>query len=493
MKRKISHLALDLGASSGRGIVGDFDGERLSLSEVHRFENIPYTDAVGSMRWDLGMLFDGCRQAISRASERDDRPTTLGIDTWGVDYGLLDSDGRLLGDPMHYRDPRCAGAPEYFSRLMPLPELYELTGIQSLDFNSVYQLAADRRDRPEVLSRARRALFIPDLLGYMLSGREACEYTIASTSALLDARTREFSPEILSALGLTREFFAPMVYPAEKLGRVLPEYAAYPLSLISVASHDTASAVLSVPAARGEDFLYISSGTWSLMGAELDAPIITPESRRLNCTNEGGFGGSIRFLKNIMGLWLLQESRRQWRREGQTLGFSELSAAAEHEPICRTLIAPDLKALSYAGDIPSRIREAAAASGEAIPEGVGATVRTIFDSLALCYRATAEKIASLCQKRFTAINIVGGGAKDAVLNQTVADATGMSVIAGPFEATSIGNISAALIASGELSDIWQAREVIRRSFETHIFEPRVERTAVYDDAYERFWRLTDKH
>ena len=309
MSKTLDFLGIDLVASSGRGIVGSFDGEKLSLREVHRFPNEPQM-LNGRFTWDILRLFAESKNAIRAAGGGELR--SIGIDTWGVDYGLIDSRGRLLANPVHYRDRRTEGVIREFDRVMTREKLYGITGIQLLDFNTVYQLYAERRDG--TVGDAKRMLFIPDLLGYFLTGEQACEYTIASTGALLDAARRDFSPEILSALGLDRSFFARLVSPGTPLGGLLPDVAAEVggcrAGVVSIASHDTASAVLAVPAKKNEKFIYISSGTWSLLGTELDEPIMNSDTLARNFTNEGGVGGKIRFLKNIMGLWLLQESRR---------------------------------------------------------------------------------------------------------------------------------------------------------------------------------------
>lgn len=490
MSKTLDFLGIDLGASSGRGIVGSFDGEKLSLREVHRFPNEPQM-LNGRFTWDILRLFAESKNAIRAAGGGELR--SIGIDTWGVDYGLIDSRGRLLANPVHYRDRRTDGVIREFDRVMTREKLYSITGIQLLDFNTVYQLYAERRDG--TVGDAKRMLFIPDLLGYFLTGEQACEYTIASTGALLDAVRRDFSPEILSALGLDRSFFAPLVSPGTPLGGLLPDVAAEVggcrAGVVSIASHDTASAVLAVPAKKNEKFIYISSGTWSLLGTELDEPVMNSDTLARNFTNEGGVGGKIRFLKNIMGLWLLQESRRQWRREGRgedEIGFDALSTAASAAPSCRSLIDPDDPVFSTPGDMPGRIAEYCLATGQYVPATPGETVRVIFDSLALCYRRTINGVASLCNITPTAINIVGGGSKDTLLNRITADICGLPVVAGPFEATAVGNIAVQLMACGEAASADEAREIVRRSFPTEVYYPS-SGTSDFDEAYVRFDRL----
>lgn len=491
-KHTKNFLGIDLGASSGRGIVGSYDGERLALAEVHRFPNEPQM-LCGRFTWDILRLYAETKNAIRAAA---DLPlVSMGIDTWGVDYGLLDDGGRLISDPVHYRDRRTEGImPAFGENIMPNDRLYGITGIQQLGFNTVYQLYADMRDG--TLRGAKRALFIPDLLCYFLTGRQACEYTIASTGALVDAAARDISKEILSAMGLERGFLAPLVTPGTPLGTLRDDVAAEVgvrgLQVVSIASHDTASAVLAVPVKKDERFIYISSGTWSLLGTELPSPVISPETLARNFTNEGGVGGRIRFLKNIMGLWLLQESRRQWKREGRAdteISFDALSAAAKDIPACFALIDPDDPCFAAPGDMPRRIAEYCRRTAQRVPETPGEIVRVIYDSLALCYRRTIELISRLCGFRPSAVNIVGGGSRDALFNSIIADICELPVVAGPTEATAIGNISVQLMAAEGISAD-EARELVRVSFPTEGYEPTAPRGS-YDDAYSRFCLMVE--
>lgn len=475
-------LGIDLGASSGRGILGSFDGERLKLDEISRFTNTPVTSR-GMLCWDFSALLRDVRAAAEAGAAGG--ALSAGIDTWGVDYGYISREGELIAPPAHYRDGRTDGIRVYFERSMPGDRLYGITGIQSMNFNTVYQLAADVRDRPELPGKAYKMLFMPDLFGFFLTGETACEYTIASTGALLDASTRDLSDEVLAAAGVGRSLFAPVIQPGRVLGSHVTE-AGRALKVINVASHDTASAVLSVPtAAAPGDFVYISSGTWSLMGTELTSPRIDADSRRMNWTNEGGVFGTVRFLKNIMGLWLLQESRRQWEREGKKYTFDELSSAAEAAMPFGSLIDPDAPEFASPGDLPGRIAAFCARTGQTVPETPGECVRIIFDSLALCYRRTLENLAAQTGKRPSAINIVGGGSKDVTLNRLTADVSGLPVLAGPSEATAAGNILMQLISLGEISGLAEARAVVASSFETREFLPDPSRE-IYDRAYERF-------
>lgn len=487
-------LAIDLGASSGRGIIGKFDGEKFTLEENHRFASEPVTVA-GSFNWDILRIFHEIKLAINKCALSDDRDiATIGIDTWGVDYGLLDKKGKLLTNPVHYRDARTVGIKEYAEQFMPKEKLYEITGLQFCDFNTVWQLAAELRDNPELVAAADKMLFIPDLLNYFLTGRMQTEYTIASTSALLDARTRRWSPEVVKAFGIPERLLTNIVEPGTVVGPLLPslidELGDIRANVVNVASHDTASAVVAVPAVKGQDFIFISSGTWSLMGTETNTPIITPASLKYNFTNEGGIDGTIRFLKNIMGLWIEQESRRQWIREGTKFSFDELSDAAMASKPCQCIINPDDPAFGVPGNLPKAIREYCAKTGQHVPENNGEIVRAIFDSLALRYKWAVNAIDDMKGTRIPFINIVGGGTKERPLCQLCADACERPVYAGPVEATAIGNIAVQAISTGAIKDLSEAREVVRRSFPIEEFQPKGDK-AMWDDAYARFLKLIE--
>ena len=484
-------LAIDLGASSGRGIIGKFDGEKITLEEIHRFSNDPVMLPTG-FYWDtLRILFE-IKTAILNASHAGG-VDTIGIDTWGVDYGYLDKNGALLSNPYNYRDVRTEGIQEYvFEKYAPLSEIYGVTGIQSLNLNSIYQIAADLRDHPWVVENAETMLFMPDLLGYMLTGEKKTEYTIASTGAVLDAEKRDYAKDLLAKFGFPEKLLCEVVEPGTELGALLPnieeETGNTGAKVIKVASHDTASAVLAVPA-ENEDFLYISSGTWSLMGIESKTPVINELSAKYNFTNEGGVFGTIRILKNIMGLWIEQESRRQWTREGTKYSFDELSAMALASKPFQCFIDPDDQIFATAGNMPRRIREYCEKTGQHVPETVGEIVRCIFESLALRYRWTAEKLEELTGRTYPVINIVGGGTKEEMLSQFTADASHRKVCAGPVEATALGNIAMQCIASGEIKDMWEARRIIRNSTDIREYAPDMENAAAWDEAYARFLKI----
>ena len=484
-------LAIDLGASSGRGIIGKFDGEKITLEEIHRFSNDPVMLPTG-FYWDtLRILFE-IKTAILNASHAGG-VDTIGIDTWGVDYGYLDKNGALLSNPYNYRDVRTEGIQDYvFEKYAPLSEIYGVTGIQSLNLNSIYQIAADLRDHPWVVENAETMLFMPDLLGYMLTGEKKTEYTIASTGAVLDAEKRDYAKDLLAKFGFPEKLLCEVVQPGTELGALLPnieeETGNTGAKVIKVASHDTASAVLAVPA-ENEDFLYISSGTWSLMGIESKTPVINELSAKYNFTNEGGVFGTIRILKNIMGLWIEQESRRQWTREGTKYSFDELSEMALASKPFQCFIDPDDQLFATAGNMPRRIREYCEKTGQHVPETVGEIVRCIFESLALRYRWTAEKLEELTGRTYPVINIVGGGTKEEMLSQFTADASHRKVCAGPVEATALGNIAMQCIASGEIKDMWEARRIIRNSTDIKEYAPDMENAAAWDEAYARFLKI----
>lgn len=483
-------LAIDLGASSGRGIVGAFDGEKLTLRENHRFSNDP-VNLCGRLYWDILRIFHEIKLSVQKTVLDGDAVSSIGIDTWGVDYGLLDRAGRLLSNPVHYRDARTEGAPALVSRTVPAEELYRVAGIQTLNFNTIYQLAVEREEAPERLAQAERMLNIPDLLNYFLTGRMANEYTILSTGALLDAKKRDYAWEILDRLGIPRRLFGDVTAPGTDLGTLLPqvqgETGKTDAHVLTVASHDTASAVIAVPTEE-KDFLYISSGTWSLMGTELSEPLINAESRAANFTNEGGACGTVRFLKNIMGLWIIQESRRQWRREGKDYSFAQMEAWAKESTAFRSLIDVDDPDFATPGDMPGKIRAHCKRTAQPVPESVGEVVRCIYESLALKYRSVAERVMELMGRRAKVIHVVGGGTKDRFLSQLTADACGIPVCAGPEEATAIGNLMMQLMAAGEVSDLSQARRVVAASFETKQYLPTADRN-MWDEAYGRIRTL----
>lgn len=453
-------LAFDFGASSGRAILGEFNGKSLSCREVHRFENSP-REKDGHLRWDFADLLENVRLGVRKAGAFD----SLAFDTWGVDFGLLGEDGRLLEDPVHYRDQRTAGQVEKALTLLPGDRLYGETGTQILNINTLYQLLALREQDPQLWGKARRLLFMPDLFAWALCGAQACETTIASTSQLLDPRSKAWSRPVLEAFQIPEGLFAPLV-PS---GSVIGEYQG--AKVIAAAGHDTQCAVAALPA-PGQGAAFLSCGTWSLLGCELEAPVLTPQSRALGLSNEAGANGKVNYLKNIIGLWLIQESRRQWRREGQEYSYADLERLALEAPPLRSFIDPDAPEFAPPGDIPGRVRAFCRRTGQPVPETVGQVMRCIYESLALKYRFALEQLTAATGRGFSALHVLGGGAKDGLLCRMTAACAGIPVIAGPVEATALGNILLQLVALGDLESLEQGRELIARTEAVTRYEPQ---------------------
>lgn len=490
MAAKRVHLAVDLGASSGRVMAGTFDGRRIALEEMNRFGN-PGHSIHGSFHWDFLQLFADIKTGLRKAGQTHGRSVvSAGIDTWGVDYGLIDRQGRLLGLPYQYRDPRTNGIEEKACRRMPREKIYGISGIQFMFLNTMIQLVAEQEAKSVALANADRILFSPDLLNFWLTGVKANEYTIASTSQLLDAKKRTWSRPLIKAMGLPPKIFGDLVDPGTVLGGVTAgvggEIGLPKLRIIAPGTHDTASAVAAVPA-RGADHAYLSSGTWSLMGVETRHPVLNEKSYRLNFTNEGGVCGTIRLLKNICGLWLIQESRRTWERQGKKLTFAEIeSAAAEAKPFA-AVIDPDSPDFSRPGDMPANIRAFCKRTGQKPPATPGEIARTIYESLALKYRRIFGMLEELTGRRLETLHIVGGGTKETMLSQFAANALQRPVIAGPVEATALGNILLQLMATGEIRSLDEGREIIRASFPTETYAPKD--TEAWDAAFGRFLKI----
>lgn len=477
-------LAIDFGASTGRAIIGSFDGETITLKEIHRFENTPISKN-DTLYWDFDMQFGEIKKALKLAAEYS--PVSAGIDTWGVDFGLIGKDGKLLENPVHYRDSRTDNILEKAYAIMPKKEIYEQTGNQFMQFNTLYQLLSLQLHRSDFLKNADKLLFIPNLFNYHLTGKMQSEYSFVSTTQLQNPRTGELDDKILDVFKIDKSLFAPIVDSGSDAGmlksEIVAELAINPIKIVNVAAHDTASAVVSVPS-TADDFLYISSGTWSLMGIESDTPIINEQSFADDFTNEGGYNRNVRFLKNIMGLWLVQESRRQWKREGEDVSFAELEKQAMDAPAFRSFIDTEDTVFLHAGDIPSRIREFCKNSGQPVPETKGEIMRCIYESLAFKYRSTKERIENLVGKTYHTVHIVGGGGQDKLLCQFSSNATGAKVIAGPIEATALGNIAVQLIADGKIKDIKTARKIIANSSSLETYTPAEPET--FNTAYEKF-------
>ncbi len=481
-------LAFDYGAGSGRAILGSYDGGKLRLKEIHRFSNDPVI-LGGTMYWDFLRLFHEMKQGLLKA-KLGGNFDSIGVDTWGVDFGLLDSRGKLIGNPVHYRDSRTAGMLAKAAERIGKSRLYEITGNQFMEINTAFQLMAVREKEPDCLDRADTMLLMPDLFNYFLTGVRKAEYSIASTTQLTDAGKRCWSDEIISGLGLPRRIFPEIIPGGSRLSvlsdAIRTELSLPAVSVTAVCGHDTESALAGIPAAE-EDFIFISCGTWSLMGTELPEPMITGESERMNLTNEGAFGQKTAFLKNIIGLWLIQESRRQWAREGKNYSFSELEEMAGAEKPFRCFIDPDAPEFVPAGNIPERIRAYCRRTGQQIPETDGQIVRCIDESLALKYRSSLMEISACTGRAYKKIYIAGGGAKSALLCGMTAGACGIPVSAGPVEATVYGNAALQLMALGELRDIPECRELVRNTENPVQYEP-ADRTA-WETAFGLFLKV----
>lgn len=469
-------LAFDFGASSGRAIKAAFEDGRLDTREIHRFENRP-VERDGHLRWDMPALMEQVHIGLGKAGRFD----CVGFDTWGVDFGLVDRSGKLLELPVHYRDGRTDGITAQARRIMSARELYARTGTQILPINTLFQLLALRKQQPQTLEQADKLLFMPDLFAHELCGSLACERSIASTSQLLSLPGGEWDRQVLDAFGLPRSLFLPTV-PSGTVVGVLPGGQ----KVIAVAGHDTQCAVAALPGAEKEA-AFLSCGTWSLLGCELDEPVLTERSMALGLSNELGANGKVNYLKNIIGLWLIQESRRQWRREGKDLSYAELERLALEAKPLRSFIDPDAPAFTPPGDIPARVKEYCRTSGQPIPETVGEIMRCIYESLALKYRYALEQIGRVTQKRFKTLHILGGGTKDILLCRMTAASTGLRVVAGPTEATALGNILIQLVAMGDLASVEEGRRLIAQAEPLREYLP--EDTALWDEAYVRYAAL----
>ncbi len=483
MKQRV--LAFDFGASSGRAIIGEFDGVKIELTEVHRFSNDPVL-VNGTLYWDVLRLFHEIKQGIVKANLAGGFES-IGIDTWGVDFGLLDQEGRLLENPVNYRDGRTDGMVEKLAEIIPLDELYGMTGTQIMQINTLFQLFSLAQNRKDLLERTDRMLFIPDLFNYFLTGVKATEYTIASTSQLLGA-DHNWCKELFKKLSIPTNMLTEIVKPGTQLGQlsdaIVSELGVPAAKVIACASHDTASAVVSVPSLE-DDFVFISCGTWSLMGTELKQPIMDQKSKEFNITNEGGYDYTTRYLKNIMGLWLIQETRRQLGRMGQEYSYAQLEQEALKVKPFQSFIDPDAPEFLKPGHIIDNIKAFCSKSGQRVPETVGEIMRCIYESLAMKYRYVFEFLKESAGKDYAQINVVGGGTKDGFLCQLCANACNTKVVAGPIEATAMGNIAVQLMSLGYVENLKAARKVIIQSFPVKEFAPAGD-IAEWDKAYQEF-------
>jgi len=487
MAGKGNYIAVDLGAESGRVMLGTITDNRLSLAELHRFSNGP-TEEQGTLRWDFDRLLSEIKVGIGKAAQAASGEILgIGVDTWGVDFGLIGPDGKLLEAPYHYRDSRTNGMMDKAFEQMPKREVYQNTGIQFMQLNSLYQVLAMRLAESDPLAKAEKLVFVADLISYFLCGKVFGEYTLSSTSQMMDMTTGQWSEPIFEKLGLPMSIMPEIVMPGTVVGELTDAVAAEigcgKIPVIAIGSHDTASAVLGVPGA-GANWAYLSSGTWSLMGVELPQAIVNDKSFKHEFTNEGGVENTIRLLKNIMGLWLVQECKRQWQREGQDLSYSEMAAmASQAEPFfghidcdCSDFLAP--------GDMPTRINKYLSDTGQKPTDDKGQMIRLILESLALKYRHTIEAIEDVTGAPIDVLHVVGGGIQNELLCQFAANAIGKKVVTGPIEATASGNILMQAKATGQIQSIEEARQVVRNSFDLKEYQPQD--AAVWTQKYELY-------
>ena len=461
-------LAFDCGATSGRAVLATFENGSFSMEEVYRFPN-GIIEQGGKYYWDIVAICEHFKKCLTELSERGIRPDSIGIDTWGVDFGFVADDGSLLGNPRAYRDPYTEGVPEKVFRTIPRKDLYAATGIQIMNFNSIFQLYAQTQERFAPLRQAKEILFVPDLLAYMLTGNKVCEYTIASTSGMMDQASRQFNKTLLEKLGIRTDVLLPIVQPGVKVG----EYDGIPV--IAVAGHDTASAIAAVPAAD-EKFAYLSSGTWSLMGIEVPAPIINEASAAANFTNEGGIEGTTRFLKNITGMWLLEQSRKVWKAASRDYSYAQLVEMAQSEAGFPGRINPDDPRFANPKNMVEEILRSAQDDRGVILNEVknlsdAQIVSCIYHSLADRYKEVLDLLQGFAPFKIEKLHIIGGGSANDLLNQWTADAIGIPVVAGPTEATAIGNIMVQAKAAGLVADRWQMRRLIADAFAVKTFLP----------------------
>jgi sugar (pentulose or hexulose) kinase len=487
-------LAFDLGAESGRAILGTLDGAKLTLSERHRFAN-PCGKMLGRWQWNLLAQWEELKTGLRKAAEGISGDFAgIGVDTWGVDFGLLGPAGEVLANPTMYRDPSTDGImPKTFARIGKA-EIYDATGIQFMQFNTLFQILALKESASDILDKSRTLLFMPDLFHYLLSGSRKSELSIASTSQMYDPRKRRWATEILDKLEIPTRILPQIVASGTRLGEMREDVAAEcgikPAPVIAPASHDTASAVAAVPAEPGQDFCYVSSGTWSLMGVELKEPLISDKGLKFDYTNEMGVGPRVRFLKNIMGLWLVQECRRQWLKQGIEHSYAELTEMAGRAPAFGPVIDPADPPFLTMGDMIEKIDRFCRRTGQRRLSLRGEYIRVCLESLALTYRKTLDGLEEVLGRRIAVIHIVGGGSRNELLNQLAASACGRPVVAGPAEATGIGNVLVQAMGSGLIASLEDARAIVRENFAVKRYEPQD--TAKWDAAYERYQAVVGK-
>lgn len=484
------YLAFDFGAESGRAVLAHLETGILTISEVHRFRNEP-VEYGGSLHWDAPRLWFEVRKALACVQHVE--LAGIGVDAWGVDFALLGERGELLQNPYHYRDARTQGVMEEVFRKVPKEDIYRATGIQFMPINTLYQLIAAKRDTPSIVAAAKQMLTIPDLFNFWLTGNAACEFTNATTTQMVDPLRRTWATDLMKKLDLRADLGAAIVEPGTVIGNLRPSlaqrFSVAPIPVIAPACHDTGSAVAAITARDGTAF--ISSGTWSLIGTELDAPILTPQALRLNFTNEGGVNGTTRLLKNVMGLWMLQGCRNSWSARGHSSDYYELVDLATHAPAFAHLVDPDDESFLRAANMPAAIDEFCKKTHQPVPATEGAYVRCVLESLALKYRLVLGNLEQLCGKRIEQIRVIGGGSKNRLLNRFTADATGRRVSAGPAEATALGNVAIQILATGEASSLQEVRAIVDLSFPTGIFEPTdTDKWQQHAERFEQYCEIT---
>ncbi len=486
-----TYLAIDLGASSGRGIVGKFENKKIALTEIHRFSNGPM-EKNGSLFWDLDGLLKEIKTSLRKSAEAGYKLDGIAIDTWGVDYAILGKDGAFVRNPYHYRDSRTNDAPDRLFKIIPFDKIYERTGIQFMQLNSIFQLFAHRQQHPEDLKDST-FLMIPDALSYMLCGKAECEYTDASTTQLLDAKTGGWDFELIEKLGIPRSIFPKIVPPCTKAGilrkEIQKETGCGPINVFHVGSHDTASAVASVPVGFAKNWAYISCGTWALLGIENDKPLVTEKARKASYTNEGGLDRKIRFLTNIMGLWLLQECSRNWKEQGKNYSYSEMVKMAEKSEPMKFIVNPNNQRFLAPCDMPAKIKEYCKETKQGEPDDDAAIVRCVLDSLALCFRAKTDELEDITGIKYECLHVVGGGCQNKLLMQLSADALDIPVVAGPVEATAIGNLMAQAIADNKLGSLSEGREIVKASFPVETYKPQKKQTELFEKTMDKFRKL----
>ena len=494
MENKKYYFAVDLGATSGRTILGTLVGGKLEQEELTRFPN-NLIETGGHFYWDIYALYLEMIKGLQIVGKRGFDLSSIGIDTWGVDFVFIGDDDAILRNPMAYRDPHTFGAmEEYLSHVVPQREVYDITGIQFMNFNSLFQLYAMRKANNSAMLHCKKVLFMPDALSWMLTGEAVCEYTIASTSQMLDPRTGDLSEKLVESVGMKRSQFGRMVQPGTQIGVLTEEVQKMTglgaVPVIAVAGHDTGSAVAAVPA-KDKHFAYLSSGTWSLMGIETQDAIISDRSYELNFTNEGGIEGTTRFLKNICGMWLYERCRKEWPEEVRQLSHPELQGSAMQVEAFRSIINPDDKAFANPPSMIEAIQQYCRETNQAVPETPAEICRCIFDSLALRYRQVFGWLKEFADFNLTVLHVIGGGSLNKYLTQFTADACGVEVLAGPQECTAIGNMMLQAKASGDVSDIWAMRQIIANSVEMVPYHPAGDKAA-WDKAYEKYLKITNQ-